>query len=94
MELKYFTLPTAQGALPRLVELAKQERVVLTKNGTTPVAVLLSIDEFRSMQAMLVLSGDLDHLAKLYRTHRQVLSEGPKDFQASITESATMGYPA
>jgi PHD/YefM family antitoxin component YafN of YafNO toxin-antitoxin module len=77
----------AQGALPELVELATHDRVVLTRNDKTPVAVLLSIGEFRAIQGMLELSGDLEKLSKIYRIYDQVRAGNLEDFKEVSTSS-------
>jgi len=47
------------------VELLQEEGFVLTKDHSA-VAVVLSVEEFESMQAMIRLSGDLPRLSRLY----------------------------
>jgi prevent-host-death family protein len=81
MEPKYFGMSHAQGALQELVELATHNRVVLTHNDKTPVAVLLSIAEFRSIQAMLEISADIERLAKIYRIYDQVRAGNLENFE-------------
>jgi len=55
MALSYFGIDTALDDLRD--HLSENHRVVLTEHGQ-PVAVMLSIDDYRSMQATIALAND------------------------------------
>jgi prevent-host-death family protein len=67
--MKYVSVTEARTRLPSLVE--APEEVVLTRQGQ-PVAVLLSIEEYRSTQALLNLAQHPERWTEILAAHRQV----------------------
>lgn len=67
-------------SLSELIAQTKNKRVILTKDGKA-IAVLMSVDEFRSMVAMIELSGNLEKLKEIYAIHEKVQSGDLSDFE-------------
>lgn len=67
--MKYVSMSEARDDLPALLD--SPERVILTRNGK-PVAVLVSLEEFRVMRATQALAGVPDELARILESHRRV----------------------
>ena len=66
--MRYFSVAEARAKFASLLELStkREEKVVITKNGE-PVAVLLSIDEYESMNETIdVLSDSETYAALMY----------------------------
>lgn len=55
-----------------LVNLLKEEDIKITDENNEEIAVLLSIDKFESMKAMIELSGDIKKLQKLYDDNKKI----------------------
>ncbi len=75
--MKYVSVTEARSQLPSLVE--APEEVVLTRQGQ-PVAVLLSIEEYRSTQALLNLAQQPERWMDILAAHRRVQDSGLDEF--------------
>lgn len=75
--MKHLAVSRARAELPTLVD--SLERTVITKNGE-PAAVLLHIDDYRSMRAMQVVSRHPDELARIFAAHEKVQRGDLEDF--------------
>ena len=76
--MRYITVSDARNALPSLTD--STERTVLTRNGR-PIAVLLNIDEFRSIQATLSLVSEPGRLARVMTLHENVQNGDTSGFK-------------
>ncbi|NJN46112.1 MAG: type II toxin-antitoxin system Phd/YefM family antitoxin [Candidatus Competibacteraceae bacterium] len=75
--MKYVSVTEARTQLPSLVD--TPEEVVLTKQGQ-PVAVLLSIEEYRSTQALLNLAQQPERWTEILAAHSRVQSGALDEF--------------
>ena len=66
MYMRYFSVAEARAKFASLLELSttREEQVVITKNGE-PVAVLLSLDEYESMNETIDVLSDSETYAAL-----------------------------
>ena len=64
--MRYFSVAEARAKFASLLELStkREEKVVITKNGE-PVAVLLSIDEYESMNETIEIMSDPELYAEI-----------------------------
>lgn len=74
--MKTLSMSAFQNDPSYFVKLAKKEGFVITKNDGTAVAVVLSIEEFQSMQAMIRLSGNINRLSELYEIQENLKIAG------------------
>lgn len=79
----YKSVSDARAHLPELVDTTS--RVVLTRNGQ-PVAVLLSIGEFRSLQATLALASQPGFLQQILQADAEPISDSVRATPAALDE--------
>jgi len=67
-------LPTVQDRFSEFVECvsAYRERVVIIRDGT-PTAVLMSLEDLKSLEETLAILGDTEAVAELVAAHRAYL---------------------
>jgi prevent-host-death family protein len=76
--MRHINVSKARAELPNLVD--SSERTVITRNGR-PVAVLLSVADFRALRAAADLAREPERAAEILRLHRQVQRGDFSDFR-------------
>lgn len=67
--MRYLAVSNARSRLAELVDSA--ERTIITRNGE-PAAILMTIDDYRAMQAMNRLTRDPERLRRILDDHEKV----------------------
>lgn len=76
--MRHINVSKARAELPNLVD--SSERTVITRNGR-PVAVLLSVADFRALRAAADLAREPERAAEILRLHQQVQRGDFSDFR-------------
>lgn len=93
--MRYMSITEMRHQLPAALE--SGERIVLTKNGQ-PAAVVLTVDDFRALQAVQALARNPDALGHVLAVHTRVREQdtldGLEEFVSAPSEPARAAAPS
>lgn len=89
--MRYLNVSKARRGLAELIDLT--ERTVITKNGE-PAAVLMSVEEYRSLVAARMLARRPEELSRILAAHRQVQTGDLSETRSLDAETRPDDEPA